>query len=67
MNPDYPVLSFDGRKHMVLSTISWMGGKNPFLGIAYIIVGAIWFILGVVLLIVHLKYGNQNSSDEIFE
>ncbi|XP_053315411.1 cell cycle control protein 50A [Spea bombifrons] len=62
---NYPVRSFDGRKRVILSTISWMGGKNPFLGIAYITVGSICFFLGVVLLIIHHKYGNRNNSDGI--
>lgn len=62
---NYPVLSFDGRKRMILSTISWMGGKNPFLGIAYMTVGSICFFLGVVLLIIHTKYGNRNNSADI--
>ncbi|XP_044277550.1 cell cycle control protein 50A [Varanus komodoensis] len=62
---NYPVHSFDGRKRMILSTISWMGGKNPFLGIAYITVGSICFFLGVVLLIIHHKYGNRNNSADI--
>ncbi|XP_059842616.1 cell cycle control protein 50A-like isoform X2 [Hypanus sabinus] len=62
---NYPVNSFHGRKRMILSTISWMGGKNPFLGIAYITVGSICFLLGVVLLIIHHKYGNRNTSTEI--
>ncbi|KAG7264078.1 hypothetical protein CRUP_009528 [Coryphaenoides rupestris] len=63
--PDYPVRSFDGRKRMILSTISWMGGKNPFLGVAYITVGAVCFFLGVVLLIIHHKYGSRNNSADI--
>ncbi|RVE57032.1 hypothetical protein OJAV_G00212250 [Oryzias javanicus] len=62
---NYPVLSFDGRKRMILSTISWMGGKNPFLGIAYITVGSICFFLGVVLLIIHHKYDTRSNSAEI--
>ncbi|XP_062837691.1 cell cycle control protein 50A [Anolis carolinensis] len=62
---NYPVHSFDGRKRMILSTISWMGGKNPFLGIAYITVGSICFFLGVVLLFIHHKYGNRNNSADI--
>ncbi|KAL6105798.1 tmem30a [Pungitius sinensis] len=62
---NYPVRSFDGRKRMILSTISWMGGKNPFLGIAYITVGSICFFLGVVLLIIHHKYDTRNNSADI--
>lgn len=62
---NYPVRSFEGRKRMILSTISWMGGKNPFLGIAYITVGSVCFFLGVVLLIIHHKCGNRNNSADI--
>lgn len=62
---NYPVRSFEGRKVMILSTISWMGGKNPFLGIAYITVGSVCFFVGVVLLIIHHKSGNRNNRADI--
>ncbi|XP_024275574.1 cell cycle control protein 50A [Oncorhynchus tshawytscha] len=62
---NYPVRSFEGRKRVILSTISWMGGKNPFLGIAYITVGSVCFFLGVVLLIIHHKYGSRNNTADI--
>lgn len=50
---NFPVDSFSGKKHVVLSTTTWIGGKNPFLGYAYIVVGAICFLLGVVFGIKH--------------
>ncbi|XP_014391266.1 PREDICTED: cell cycle control protein 50A isoform X1 [Myotis brandtii] len=62
---NYPVHSFDGRKRMILSTISWMGGKNPFLGIAYITTGSISFLLGVVLLVINHKYRNSSNTADI--
>lgn len=52
---DYPVNAFDGSKYLVLSEKSWLGGKNNFLGIAYIVVGALSIISAVVLLIIRLK------------
>ena len=52
---DYPVSPFKGEKRVILSTSSWIGGKNPFLGIAYIVVGCICIVCGIVFLIVHLK------------
>ena len=53
---DYPVDAFDGTKHIVLSEKSWLGGKNNFLGIAYIIVGALSIVSAVVLLIIRLLF-----------
>ncbi|XP_063088201.1 cell cycle control protein 50A-like isoform X1 [Cavia porcellus] len=58
---NYPVHSFDGRKRMILSTISWMGGKNPFLAIAYITTGSISFLLGVVMLVINHKYQSDGN------
>lgn len=53
---DYPVLSFDGRKKVVLSNVSWMGGKNEFLGIAYLVIGSLCIIMSIVMLIVYAKF-----------
>ncbi|KAF2070911.1 hypothetical protein CYY_007777 [Polysphondylium violaceum] len=50
---NYNVSSFSGKKYIVLSTTSWIGGKNPFLGYAYIIVGIICFVQGIVFLVKH--------------
>lgn len=54
--PDYPVLSFHGKKKVVLSNVSWMGGKNEFLGIAYLVIGSMCVVMSIVMLIVYAKF-----------
>lgn len=56
ISSDYPVLSFDGRKKVVLSNVSWMGGKNEFLGIAYLVIGSLCIVMSIVMLIVYAKF-----------
>jgi LEM3 (ligand-effect modulator 3) family / CDC50 family len=43
---DFPVTEYGGTKSLVLSTSTAIGGQNPFLGIAYIVVAGLAILLG---------------------
>lgn len=49
-------MSFDGKKKVILSNVSWMGGKNEFLGIAYLVIGSLCIVMSIVMLIVYAKF-----------
>ena len=51
---DFPVDIYGGTKSLVISTRTVMGGKNPFLGIAYVAVGGICIVLGALFTVTHL-------------
>lgn len=50
---NFRVERFSGTKAIVLSTVSWLGGKNTFLGGAYLAVGILCLILAGGFLIKH--------------
>ena len=47
---NYPVTSFFGQKRFILSTTSWSGGKNSFLGLAYIVFGSLCFVISIIFI-----------------
>lgn len=48
---NFNVSDFDGKKYLVISTVSWLGGKNDFLGYAYIAVGGVCIFLALAFTI----------------
>lgn len=50
----FDVKSYGGTKNLLISTRTVMGGKNNFLGIAYIVVGGLCIVLGVLFTVAHL-------------
>ncbi|KKA27791.1 hypothetical protein TD95_003570 [Thielaviopsis punctulata] len=54
INDNFPSSDYKGTKSLLITTRTVMGGKNPFLGIAYVVVGGLCVVLGVVFTITHL-------------
>ena len=50
VNNNFYVGGFKGTKSLVLTTLSWAGGANHFLGVAYVTVGVICLVLALLFL-----------------
>ncbi|CAN6309041.1 unnamed protein product [Urochloa humidicola] len=53
---NYNTYTFGGKKSIVLSTASWLGGKNDFLGYAYIVTGSLSIFMSILFALIHAKY-----------
>ncbi|VDC07152.1 unnamed protein product [Peniophora sp. CBMAI 1063] len=51
---NFPVKPYSGTKSIVISTVSWIGGKNPFLGWAYVAAASLFVALAIAGTIRHL-------------
>ncbi|XP_008935643.1 PREDICTED: cell cycle control protein 50C-like, partial [Merops nubicus] len=58
---NFPVTKFKGRKHVILSTVVWSGGSNPFLGIAYVVSGTAATLAGFLITGIHLKLRKKKT------
>lgn len=50
----FPVTEYGGTKSILISTRTVMGGQNPFMGIAYVVVGGVCVLLGALFTVAHL-------------
>ncbi|UKZ77913.1 hypothetical protein TrVFT333_005642 [Trichoderma virens FT-333] len=50
----FPTIEYRGKKSIIITTRTVVGGRNNFLGIAYIVVAGLCIVLGVVFLASHL-------------
>jgi hypothetical protein len=60
---NYPVSGFSGSKAIVVTTLSFLGGKNPFLGTAYIVVGVLCVALAALFALKHWVIGGRKLGD----
>nr|XP_024661198.1 cell cycle control protein 50C-like [Maylandia zebra] len=59
---NFPVQYFRGRKEVVLTTVTWFGGQNHFLPIAYLITSSLILLTAVVLTVVWWKFGKDGKN-----
>lgn len=54
IDSNFQVISYGATKSLVLSTTSWMGGKNTFIGVMYIVTGSVFLLTAAAFLVKHL-------------
>jgi hypothetical protein len=60
---NFEVDSFKGTKSLVISTLTSMGGRNPYLGIAYIVVSVFAFVLTFMFVAKHMVSERRAMGD----
>ncbi|KAF7657259.1 hypothetical protein LDENG_00029480 [Lucifuga dentata] len=61
---NFPVQHFQGRKQVVLTTLTWFGGQNHFLPIAYLVTSSLVLLLAVIQTVIWWKFGKDGKNME---
>lgn len=51
---NYNTYKFGGRKKLVLSTTTWIGGKNDFVGVAYLSLGGLCLFMAINFILLYV-------------
>ncbi|XP_032385129.1 transmembrane protein 30C [Etheostoma spectabile] len=61
---NFPVQYFQGRKEVVLTTLTWFGGQNHFLPVAYLVTSCLTLLMAVILTVAWWKFGKNGKRME---
>ncbi|KAL3056123.1 hypothetical protein OYC64_018762 [Pagothenia borchgrevinki] len=61
---NFPVQYFRGRKEVVLTTLTWFGGQNHFLPIAYLVTSCLILLIAILLTVFWFKFGKNGQNME---
>ncbi|XP_061580633.1 transmembrane protein 30C [Cololabis saira] len=61
---NFPVQYFRGRKHLVLTTLTWFGGQNHFLPVAYLVTSGLLMVTAAALTAVWWRFGRDGKNME---
>lgn len=59
---NFPVQPFQGKKEVVLTTLTWFGGQNHFLPIAYLVTSSLILLIAIVLTVIWWKFGKNGKN-----
>jgi len=59
----YKVSDFSGTKSFVLSTTNMLGGRNYFLAVCYIVVGALCIVFAVIFFVAYMRKRQYNAGN----
>jgi len=60
----YNVEDFSGTKSFVLSTTNMLGGRNYFLAVCYIVVGALCIVFAVIFFVAYMRKRSYNAGSQ---
>lgn len=60
---DFDVRSFGGSKSLIISTLSSIGGRNSYIGTAFIVVGSLALLLTLLFVLKHLTGERRRMGD----